>query len=521
MNNLPENENNTPVEEFSTVFSDPTEHKEIAKKSGSKRVKIAVSLCVAVAVLLGSTIAVIKLIPEKEVAGSSNSDAITVLDYETDEIKEVTVENQNGTFEFYCEKEESEAADTSEAIINTYWYIKGYDKEMTDSDLICNVVENVVSVDAIRKITQKTSSECGLEKPLAKAEFTTLENEQETLLIGAKSPDNSGVYVKLGDEENIYLVGEALDTSLNFTDLDLASTKAQGPVMLDEKYADYCSGVAVIKSDFVTVEGVNFNEKMVFAPTDEQEIALFTPYEVVKPMKRTAENVEILFKVFTDGFNTSGAYSYDVKDETVKALGLDKPDYVLSAIFDDYTYSYKFKQQEDGDYAVIGNDSKNIKRVSISDCGFLSYTTTDFYSKSVFVTAIDEISNLTIKTEDKTYSFDIRENPTGDEIDKYIIECDGKTYNSTYFQSYYEYLCMLQCIDFTTENVSAQPELTITYTYNDKNSAPTKIDFVKESAVRYQYVIDGVPMGKIGSSDYKKILKNLERLLDGKQVVVN
>ncbi len=521
MNNLPENKNNTQIEELSTVFSDPTEHKDIKKNGGTKRIKIAVSLCLAVAVLFGSTIAVIKLIPEKETGEGSKTNEITVLDYEADEIKEVTVENQNGKFEFYSEKEETQAEDTGEAVTNTYWYINGYDKEMTDSDLICNVVEDVVSVEAIREITEKNSTECGLDEPLAKAEFTTLENQSETVLIGAKSPDNAGVYVKLANKENIYLVGEALDESLSFTDLELASTKAQGAVMLDEKYSEYCNGVAVIKSDYVTVEGVNFPEKMVFAPTAEEKIALFTPYEVVKPMKRTAENVETLFMVFSGGFNVSGAYSYDVKSETVKALGLDKPDYVLSAVFDDYTYSYKFKQQEDGDYAVIGNDSKNIKRVSLSDCGFLSYTTTDFYSKSVFVTSIDEISNLTIKTEDKTYSFDIRENPKGDEIDKYIVECDGKTYNSTYFQEYYQYLCLLQCIDFKTEAINSNPELTITYEYNDEGIAPTKIDFVKESAVRYQYVIDGVPMGKVGSSDYKKILKNLERLLDGKQIIVN
>lgn len=519
MNNLPDNQNNAPVEEFSTVFSDPTEHKKVEKSKGSNRLKIAVSLVLAVAILVGGTIAVIKLIPERETGQGITNNDIVVLDYEIDQIKEIAVENQNGKFEFYSEKQESN--ETGTTVTNIYWYIKGYDKELTSSNSILNVVESVINIKAIREITGKTAAECGFDKPVAKAELTTSKDERETVLIGAKSPDNAGVYVKLGDEEKIYLVGEALDTSLNFTDLDLASTQAQGPVMLDEKYADYCSGVAVTKSDYITVEGVNFPKKMVFAPTEEADIALFTPYEVVEPMKRTAENAEILFKVFTNGFNVSGAYSYDVKSETVKALGLDKPDYILSAIFDDYTYSYKFKQQEDGEYAVIGNDSKNIKRVSMSDCGFLSYTTTDFYSKSVFVTAIDEISNLTIKTEDKTYSFDISENPMGDEIDKYIVKCDGKTYNSLYFQSFYEYLCLLQCIDFTTKNISAQPELTITYTYKDQNTAPTKIDFVKESDVRYQYVIDGVPMGKISSSDCKKILKNLERLLDGKQIVVN
>ncbi len=519
MNNLPENEK-AQADDFSTVFSDPEEHKNVVPKTKVKRTKIALALCLVVAILLGGTVAVIKLIPETEteIASSSN---IEVVSYESDDIKEMTVENKNGKFKFYSEKEETESSEEEETITGVNWYIKGYDAEMIDGDLICDIVEEAVGIEAIREITEKSVSECGFDEPVATAKFTTNDGEKETVIVGANSPDNAGVYVKLESKDNIYLVGDSLDETLNFTDLDLASTEAQGAVTLDEKYSDYCSGGVVASSDYVTVEGVNFSEKMVFRPTRDETFAVFTPYEVLEPTQRSAENVETVFLVFTGGFNVSGAYSYDVESETIKSLGLDSPDFVLSAIFDDYTYSYKFKQQEDGDYAFIGNDSKYVKKVTLSDCSFLSYTTTDFYSSTIFMASIDDVSNLTLETEDKTYSFDIEENPSGDDTEKYLVECDGKSFKSAYFQSFYAYLCMLQAIDFETENVSSKPELTITYTYADEELEPTVITFVKESAVRYQYCIDGVPMGRLGSSDYTKILKNLERLLDGKQVVVN
>ncbi|MBR6533410.1 MAG: DUF4340 domain-containing protein [Clostridia bacterium] len=519
MENLPENQNNTSTQEFSTVFSDPTEHKKVAKSKGSNRLKIALSLVLAVAILLGGTIAVIKLIPERETGQGVTNNDIVVLDYEIDQIKDVVVENQNGKFNFYSEKVESD--ETGTTVTNINWYINGYDKELTSSSSIYNVVESVIDIKAIREITGKTVVECGLDTPLVKAEITTLKDERETVLIGAKSPDNVGVYVKLANNEKIYLVGEALDSTLSFTDLDLASTQAQGPVMLDKKYADYCNELAVIKSDYVTVEGVNFPKKMVFAPTEEQEIALFTPYEAIEPMKRSAQNVETLFKVFSGGFNVSGAYSYDVKSETLNKLGLQKPDFVLSAVFGDYTYSYKFKQQQDGNYAVVGNDSKNVKMVTISDCNFLSYSTNDLYNPILFLASIDDVSNLTFETESEKYSFDITVNLNGDDTNKYKVSMGDKTFNSSYFQSFWQYLSSLQTIDFGTEKLSGNPELIMTYTYNKEGVKPTKIAFIKENAVRYQYSIDGVPMGKIGSSDYTKILKNLKRLLEGKQIVVN
>jgi hypothetical protein len=76
-------------------------------------------------------------------------------------------------------------------------------------------------------------------------------------------------------------------------------------------------------------------------------------------------------------------------------------------------------------------------------------------------------------------------------------------------------------MDFSVEKTTAKPELSITYTYEDSKAKPTKIDFVKLSATKYQYSIDGVPMGQVGSSSYKKITKYLNKLLEGEEINLN
>ncbi len=517
MNNLPENNNTN--EEFSTIFSAPQEHNDTVKKS-KKRYKTVLALFLVVAILFGGTFAVIKLIPKKETATDTNKD-IEVVALESENIKEMTVKNKNGNFKFCWEETKTKSNETGETETSINWYIKGYDKELTDSDLILNIVNNVIDIDAIRVIDKNAGVDFGFEKPVATATFETTDNKKETVYVGAKSPDNSGAYVKLASKDEIYLVGGDIDETLSFSDIDLASTQPQPALMLPEKYSEYCSGVAVEKADYVTVEGVNFPEKMVFKQITDKDVALFNSYEVIEPERRMAQNIETIFLVFTGGFNTNGAYSYDVKSETLKKLKLDKPDFVLSAVFDDYTYSYKFKKQKDGNWAVIGNDSKNVKKVTLEDCNFLSYTTTDLYNPTVFMTNIDDVSNLTIKTQKDTYSFDIAANPNGDDTNKYKVTMGKKSFKSSYFQSFWQYLCMLQAIDFETEKNVGKTELTITYNYKNKDKEPTVVTFAKENAVRYQYSVDGVAMGKVGSSDYTKILKNLERLLEGKQVVVN
>lgn len=522
MNNLPEKDENLVAnDEFSTVFSDPTEHRKIVVKDKKNRLKIGLSLLLAVAVLVGGTFAVVKLIPEKEVETTPLNKKIMILEYDIEDCEKVSVKNQNGTFELLSKIVKDTDEQDGEVVEKKAWYMKGYKESMTDSDLIESVVITLGDISAIREITTRSKKECGLTNPVIEAKIW-LDKEEITVSIGGKSPDNAGVYLMLSTSDKIYLVGDDLQEDLSFADLDMATTETQPGITLPDKYSHYYESGNLTRFDSITITGKNFPEKMEFVQNQDDNISGYVPYSVVKPTKRTAENVPGLFSVFSTGFSVQGAYAYDASKATVNALGLNNPDFVLSAHFGSYTYSYKFKQQEDGDYAVIGNDSEYVPKVSLTDCGFLSYTTTDFYSQSVFLTPIAGLKNLTLKTEDKTYSFNISENPSSDgETDMFIIECDGKNYNSSYFQSYYQYLCLLKCMDFDVKKTNLKPEFTIIYTYDDKKHEPTKIEFVKLNATKYQYSIDGVPMGKVGATSFKKVYRLLDKLLAGKPVDIN
>ena len=86
-------------DEFSTVFSDPTEHKNASGKQRKKLLPVIIAAVLAVAVLAGGTVAVVKLIPEREDESSVPTiETITVLNLDSDDFKTVTVTNENGTF---------------------------------------------------------------------------------------------------------------------------------------------------------------------------------------------------------------------------------------------------------------------------------------------------------------------------------------------------------------------------------------------------------------------------------------
>ena len=181
-NNLNENTENIDREEdgASTVFSDPADHKKTAVKKKRSLLPIIISAVLAVAILAGGTVAVIKLIPEREDDTSTPSiETIKVLDKSSDDFKTVTVTNKSGTFKLYSEEEKDESSssssssDTSSSSTKTVWYLDGYAKDVINSSSVSSIVSSVASVTASREVTAKSAAECGLESPAVKADFVT------------------------------------------------------------------------------------------------------------------------------------------------------------------------------------------------------------------------------------------------------------------------------------------------------------------------------------------------------------
>lgn len=522
MNNFPENENVKEQEEFSTVFSDPMQHKTVVKKDGNKkRLKIVITALVLVAVLVSGTFAVVKLIPEKQDDTSTPTfEEIEVLSQSDSDYKTVTVKNQNGSFKFYSvvtKAEDEEMQDT----VN--WYMDGYDESVLNTSSISQIINALTEISASREISEKTAAECGLENPIIESEIVTQDDARFSVLIGDKSPDNSGVYLKLSTNDTIYLIPDSIDTILDFTALDMANTDALEGLKLSDKYSSYTSEGTLASFDSLTVSGKNFEKPVVIEANTDDALATYMPYLITSPTKRVAENNEDLFALFSSGATVSGAYSFDVSSSTINALGLNDPDFVATIKIQDFSYTYKFKLQSDGDYAVIGDDSVMVKKVSVDSCKYLGYSTTDFYSAWVFMESIENISNLTLKTADKTYSFDITENAESeDDDDTFLITYEGKNdIKSSEFQTFYRFCISLMCSDFTTDTVETDEALSITYTYKDETVTPVTISFKKASATKYQYSLNGTAMGKINASEFIKVDKYLQQLVSGKTVTYN
>ncbi len=527
MSDFPEKENlEGQEEEFSTIFSDPVKHDESKAKSKKLLPKI-IAAVLALVILAGGTVAVIKFIPVLEDDNNSSvvDNTISVKKLDADKIASVTVTNGAGVTELYSETEEKTEETSSSGTQTTEtvnWYTKQVNKDLTASAKIKNIVSAVATISATREITQKTSAECGLDKPSVKAVVTPKSGDSYTVLLGAQSLDKTGYYLQIEGEEKIYLVNDSVYEGLQFELLDFADTSnISGVVNTNNEFDAYYEESNLVKFDRFELKGENFKETIVIVPNTEGEISDLYNFLTISPQKRLVENFDAFLQLYAGGITVSGAYSYDVSAASLKKFGLDTPDVFTTMKLKDKTFTFKFAKQEDGNYAVIGTDSRLIYKVSaelVSDV--VNTKASDLYSSIIFLTHIDDIANFTFKTEDKEYSFDISKNEAdedGEEPEEsYNVVIKGKTLKSQNFQNYYGHCLSLQASEYETDNIKNDPKVSIIITHHD--STKTVIDFTNVSATRYQASVNGDPVGKITATSLDKIVDLTEKVASGKTI---
>ena len=521
MNNFDENQNinTSEIEEVSTIFSDPLSHKTVAdgkRGNGKKRLLTVIAGLLSVAILICGVFAVVKLVPKMEDDGNTTTAKITVLEIADKNIKKITLTNKNGTFDI---KNAVSKNDDGEEVYT--WSLNDYKDDVISQTALSDITANVLNISALREITSKTAEQCGLENPQVKAEVLKSDETTFSVLIGDKSPDNSGVYVKLSTQDKIYLVSGDIDTRLTFTTLDLANTESILPIELGDKYSKYLANGVVATFDKLTITGKNFGNGVVFVPNNNEDISDVVPFLITSPVERIANNVEHVMTPYNTGIAVSGAYALDASAQTLNSLGFNSPDIALTAKFDDYSYSFKFKKQSDGGYAVWHTDCQLILKVEDTALELFKCDTVSFYSPWVALVSIDDLNGLDVVAEGKQYKFDIKVDTAEDAKEKYIINYNGKKLTASIFQEFYLYCISLEASDFAIENVNGTPEYQLTFNYSAKGKKSTVVKFYRISDTKYQYSVDGEMIGKINATDVIRMREYVENAANNKEFTLS
>ncbi|MCQ2440270.1 MAG: DUF4340 domain-containing protein [Clostridia bacterium] len=511
MSDFFENENDT-EQEKSTVLSEPKEHLKHTKPKKKKLLPKIIAGVLCVGILAGGTFAIVKLIPKKqEDVPQSDFEEISVLNIDQKDLSYLNVKNENGTFKIYGEEEKD-----SESKV---WYVEGIEKTLTDKSAVSSIVSTVTSLIATREITEKNDEMCGFDKSEVSVEIVKSDGKTVSLIFGNESPDGNGCYVKLSDNNKIYLVDTSLKTDLQFDNLYFA-LKDNMPAFAKFDGADsYFEDDKLTTFDTLTVSGKNYPKPLILVPNDDNTMSSYLGYKITSPSSRYADNVDSLISLFQNGVTVSGAYSYDTSSKPVGLYGLDNADLTLTMKILTKELIYKFKLQPDGSYSAWCNEGKLIYKVDASSIEtIVNGSATSYYSPLICLYSIDDLSVFTVKTESEEYIFDIQKvnDEEADNDDKYIIKKGGKKLDCSSFKSLYQYVVSLSCYDFTVDDVNKGDKINLIFTFTDGHTV--NVEFVKSSETKYQYSVNGDAMGKVSSSSLKKLLKYTQKVANGEKI---
>ncbi len=500
------------AEEESTVFSAPAEHKDKSpKKAGKKRLISIISAFLAVAILVGGTIAVIKLIPEmnKDEAPESIFDDIAVVDADSTSFSSVTVNNKYGEFKFVT------LPSSSEGETSTHWTLEGVAHEKLSASAVNAIISSAASVSATREV-ERAFEDCGFSDPTIKVSVTSKDNEPYTFIVGSESPDGLGYYLTLAGKDTIYITPVEEFSDFDFSLLDISDqTPIPATTFSTDTSANKEQDGSYAYFDSLTFSGKLFPQTVtIINNPDNSDTAALTPYLVATPMKRyaNASSLSSPVALFSKTSTIVGNYALDVNDETLKLFGLDDPDAVITLTINGEAKSFKFSLIDNTYCAIVYDGANMIRKGMISDFAFLGFSTENFYYKSIFMNSIKDISNITLEDNDGKIQFNVSDVADPESGSNYTVHVGDKNVTKGFY-GYYSDFTNIQCSNFNVEQTTIAPIGTITISFHEGEKRV--VEFFKTNETEYQYSIDGIAMGKITSAEYNKMTKNLKTIADG------
>lgn len=513
-------------DEFSTVFGDPVQHRKTAgKRHGKKRLMAVIASCLAVAILVGGTLAVIKLIPEKDTddTGDTAESSVEVLEIKEDDVKKVTLTNSKGTFKFIPvrTKNESASSDTSSSssTVTTVWTVEGTKQKYTSSYAIQDKVSAVISLDALSVIDGRTAAQCGFDKPVYTAVVEIADSESRKIEIGSSSADGLGKYLRVSGDDKIYLVDASIFSEFDFELLDLANTDSIKCVTATDDMTDYVGDDGAITTfDTITLSGKNFPKTTVIsAKNDGSQLSTYFNYTITEPEKRIADNVTDIFNAFINDISVSGAYAFNVDAASLKAVGLDNPYLTATIKIGKTSSTLKISKVDDEYCAVVKDGSYMIHKVAVSAFTFLDYSKENFFSNMVFLENITDLSELTLTAGDESYTFGIAYDEEAESDSQFTITHKGEKITAGFFQNFYQEFVGLTFVDYNLDFKGTQMDMTITVKFLADGHTES-VSLAKDSATKYACFVNGKLMGRVSSTDYNTLLKAIRNVSQNKDI---
>ncbi|MDD4414073.1 MAG: DUF4340 domain-containing protein, partial [Oscillospiraceae bacterium] len=486
---------------------------------------------VLIALLLG-----LLFLPEDddETSSTSNTEAsdpsINLISKDTVDkpVKKVVIKN---------DKEEFTIARNDEKQL----VVVGYEDLPINTTDIDSLASSLANLTAIRKVSDDSlkKADFGLDKPRATATVTYHDDSVISIELGDEAAGDSGSYLRLGDDDAIYLIDtmfalKLMQQSVVYIGSDL--------IVAPEVKKDDQSGQAVMRS--MKLSGsFRAGNPLSFALYENPEDTPIgsSGYFIKTPkIKGTNETVTSIAQSSTS-LSATQAFVAHPTSAQLKQYGLDKPYSICeltiavqttAAADDDETVTKYYgtgnhiiklgKKDKDGNYYTMVDNYNAIYLVSETSVPWAELRYEDIVERTLFMINIAEVKSISIEANNKKTTFELTHFPDEEERDKnMVVKVDGKTYSTPEFRSLYQLFLMIVRYGETDEKPKGEPEVIFSLNPISKEDKTITASFYKYSPSLYICKLADGDICTVRASEVKKMIDEMDNYLKGKSVILS
>lgn len=480
--------------------------------ASKRKKKNGVTLGILAVILLLVILCYILLINRNKSKEEEQEDTSIVLnDYETEEVEEFLIEQDNNTLHFIAAEEGFVIAGEEDFPLNE-----------SQVELMVNAIAKL-SAEGIVTQEPEDLEQYGLSKPQLTAELKLKDGTSITLWIGDTLPSNSSRYAKLDGSNAVYKISSSVRSYLEKTKKDL--------IQADE-LPTISGTIQTIK-----IEDIKGTIRLFYEENNELDRSgsNVNPWVIEGSNGKMSADTSAVTELLDRYKSFSTIECVDYRKENFEQYGLLNPVKALRIFYLEETSQeetieeesvqkeitlYFGSQDENGNYYVRTEDSvftylmseetvnsllspdleslidKYAIRVNINIVEKISIT----YGK---VTHTTEIKRTEIKTEDETTQTE----------DNFIL--DGKEFgDDSEFRTYYQKLISLQGKEILEEavNLTEEPVLSIQIERNTDNFSILKAEFFPYDSSYYIMQLEGTTKFLIDMRDVQTFIDETNKV---------
>lgn len=429
-------------------------------------------------VILGLLIGAYAIVKNKKSSGDSkaeDTETIKILDFKTDDITEMTLENSGQKFVFV--QETIKENDQEKKV----WKVSSPADLKIDESAVSSMASNLSSLIADKIVEENAAdlAKYGLDKPVT-VSARLKDGAVKSVEVGNETPTKSGYYVKEKDSLKVYTVDSYTGEKLKVGRNDLRN-----------------KALFTVKPEDLISFSMERKGEVVFSSRKMNE----AEWEMTAPIKGNV-NTTALGPMLDAISQTSVMNFIEDNAADLGKYGLATPAYAME--FETSSGKNKIlfgSEKEKGSemYAKMA-DSNEVFTVSVSPYNFLDKPLKEIIEVFAYIVNINDVNKIVVEMDGQTTTSDIQTDKDDKDKDKFVVNNKDVTAlkdekDSQYFRKYYQALIGVTLAEIEPDaNPTEAPEITFTY-FLKKAPGTMKVEFIPKDD-RYYYVVrNGVYTG--------------------------